>query len=291
MLTIRRLTRPGALVLAILALLFFAIDLQQAFAQRDWGGSRRGGGGGWTIGPIRPSTDCPDPNTFTFCRLQYTDIRREPLGHGWNTDYPESDINFMIRLSQLTTIPISRTASGEPNHVVLEPNDNRIFNYPFVFLSDAGTVGFSDPEIENLRNYLLRGGFLHADDFWGEEAWEHWAFEIGQVLPPDEYPILDVKPEDEIMNIVFKIPEVPQIPSIQHWRQSGHTLSERGAASAEPHFRYIKDRGGRIMVVMTHNTDIADGWEREGEDEDYFREFSVKAYPLGINIVVYAMTH
>jgi hypothetical protein len=240
--------------------------------------------------PRRPENDCPDPNTFTFCRLQYTDVRREPLGHGWNTDYPESDQNFMIRLSQLTTIPINRQANGDPDHVVLQPSDDRIFNYPFVFLSDAGTVGFTNKEIENLRDYLLRGGFLYADDFWGEEAWEHWAFEIGQVLPSDQFPILDITPDDEIMNIVFRIPEVPQIPSIQHWTRSGGEVSERGAASAVPHFRGIK-HNGRWVVVMTHNTDIADGWEREGENEEFFRAFSVKSYPLGINIVVYAMTH
>lgn len=280
------------LVLALLAIAFGA-GAPAAEAQRDrdrgWGG---GGGRGWNnVPPRRPANDCPDPNAFTFCRLQYTDIRREPLGHGWNTDYPESDINFMIRLSQLTTIPISRQPSGDPDHVVLEITDKRIFNYPFVFMSDVGTIGLSEDEVENLRKYLLLGGFLYVDDFWGEEAWEHWCYQIGRVLPPKEFQIFDISPDDEIMNIVFKITEVPQIPSIQHWTRSGGELSERGSETAEPHFRGIRDRNGRLIVVMTHNTDIADGWEREGENEEYFRAFSVKSYPLAINIVVYAMTH
>ncbi len=85
--------------------------------------------------------------------------------------------------------------------------------------------------------------------------------------------------------------DVPQVPSIQYWRRSGGATSERGSGSAVPHLRSIKDQNGRIIVLMSHNTDIADGWEREGEDEAFFFAFSPKAYALGINIILYALTH
>ncbi len=92
---------------------------------------------------------------------------------------------------------------------------------------------------------------------------------------------------------VFNVKEVPQVPSIQYWSGARNgTTSERGMESAEPHLRGIWDKNGRLMVVMSHNTDIADGWEKDRENEEYFREFSVKkSFPIGINIVVYALTH
>ena len=133
---------------------------------------------------------------------------------------------------------------------------------------------------------------LYVDDFWGPEAWEHWAREIGRVLPPDEYPIVDVPLSDPIFSVAYDVKEIPQIPSIQYWRRSGGDgTSERGEESAVPHFRGIRNQAGQLMVLMTHNTDIADGWEREGESREFFFLFSVKAYPVGINIVLYAMTH
>jgi len=160
-------------------------------------------------------------------------------------------------------------------------------------MSDVGTAGFTKEEAKNLREYLLRGGFLHADDFWGERAWNNWAYEIEQILPPDEYPIRDIPLTHDIFHIVFDVNEVPQVPSIQYWSSTRDgTTSERGRETAEPHLRGIWDKDGRLMVVMSHNTDLADGWEQERKNEEYFREFSVKkSYPLGINIVVYALTH
>lgn len=243
--------------------------------------------------PKPPNRDIFSGDSFTFCRIQYTSVRDEALGHGWNTDYPDSDINFMIRLSELTNIRINREKDGAPNHVVVEPTDEALFDYPFAFMSDVGTAGFDEREAKHLRKYLLRGGFLYVDDFWGDRAWEHWAGQMDKVLPREDYPIRDIPLSHDIFHIVFDVKEMPQVPSIQHWRRTGGTsVSERGAESAEPHLRGIWDKQGRLMVVMSHNTDIADGWEREGEDREYFERFSVKhAYPLGINIVVYAMTH
>lgn len=251
------------------------------------------GMGDWREPPKPPKRDIIPGNRFTFCTVEYRRVRYEDLGLGWNTDWPLAGLNFMTRLAELTTIEIDREADGQPNQVSLKLTDKALFNYPYVFLSDAGTVGLSTEEAEALRSYLLRGGFLHVDDFWGSKAWEYWVDTISEVLPPDEYPIFDIPLDHDIFHIVFDVKEVPQVPSIQYWRATRDgTTSERGSDSAEPHLRGIRDKKGRLIVLMSHNTDLADGWEREGADEAFFNEFSVKkSYPLGINIVVYAMTH
>ena len=159
-------------------------------------------------------------------------------------------------------------------------------------MSDVGTAFFSSEEIAGLRTYLELGGFLWVDDFWGPTAWTNWSELIGEVLPPSEYPIRDIPLSHPIFSSLYQVEEIPQIPSIQFWRRSGgSSTSERGADSGEPHFRGISDADGRLMVFMSHNTDIADGWEREGESVEFFHNFSIDAYAVGINVVLYAMSH
>jgi hypothetical protein len=233
----------------------------------------------------------PSGRAFTFCRVAYRQVRREPMGQGWRTDYPDADRNLMLRLSQLTTTPIRTTRQGRPDHLIVQLTDDEIFQCPFVFMSDVGTMAMNSEEAGRLRKYLLRGGFLWVDDFWGEYAWDRWVEEISKALPQGEYPIENVPPGHMIFNALYNVNDVPQVPSIQYWRRSGGATSERGSGSAVPHLRSIRDQNGRIIVLMSHNTDIADGWEREGEDEAFFFAFSPKAYALGINIVLYALTH
>lgn len=222
----------------------------------------------------------------------YTSVRSEPAGSGWRTDYPYADINFSIRLSELTMTPVSMDGEADPNHWVVRITDDSLFECPFVMTSDVGTIGFSAEETVRLREYLVKGGLLWVDDFWGTRAWEQWAREIARVLPPADYPILDVPLDHVMFRTLFNVRKVPQITNIGFWRGvGGTTTSERGADSAQAHLRTISDRHGRAMVVMTHNTDVADSWEREGEDPEFFRQFSPDGYALGINILMYAMTH
>jgi hypothetical protein len=170
--------------------------------------------------------------------------------------------------------------------------DDALFKCPYLHMEDVGTMALSEEEVRKLREYLLKGGFLWVDDFWGTEAWDHWSAEIASVLPPSEYPISDVPHDDPVFRTQFTLDRVPQITSIQFWRMvGGTTTSERGPDSQEPHLRAIRDRHGRIMVMMTHNTDVADSWEREGEDPAFFRQFSPSGYGLGINVVLHALTH
>ncbi len=228
---------------------------------------------------------------FNFCRGIYTSTRGEAGGQGWSTDYPDADLNFSIRLSELTRTRVKFNDDGRPDFVTVRLTDEALFQCPYLHMEDVGTATFSEREIEALRTYLLKGGFLWVDDFWGSYAWTDWVTEISRVLPPGEYPIQDLTPAHPIYRTQFQISEFPQIPSIQSWRGNPHETSERGDDSATPHFRAIFDAHGNIMVLMTHNTDISDAWEREGEDPRYFYQFSPRGYAVGINSVLYAMTH
>jgi hypothetical protein len=227
-----------------------------------------------------------EPNKFTFCRIRYSSYGGR---WGWDTDYPYSDRNFSLRLSQLTTIEVEFDEDGDAKHVYLRLTDPELFNYPWIYMLEVGALTFSEDECDKLREYLTRGGFLFVDDFWGEREWENWVYEISKVFPPNEYPMFEIPITHEIFRCVFTLDEMPQIPSINAWR--GGVTWERPDAKVARLWG-IKDKKGRLMAVIAHNTDLGDGWEREGEDRGYFEEFSAKkAYPLGINIVVYAMTH
>ncbi len=248
---------------------------------------------GWRWSRVPPRFPQPGDfdGRFNFCRILYDSVRREAGGMGWWTDYPSSDVNLSIRLSQITKVPVAVDARGEPKHVVVRLTDPALFRCAFAMIEDAGTAAFSDAEVAALRAYLLKGGFLWVDDFWGPLAWSWWVDLIGRVLPPSEYPIWDVPPDHPILGMLYAVERLPQIPSIQFWRASGGLTAERGSDSPEPHIRAISDDHGRIMVLMTHDTDISDAWEREGEEEEFFYRFSIEGYGVGINVVLYALTH
>jgi hypothetical protein len=145
--------------------------------------------------------------------------------------------------------------------------------------------------VVRLRAFLLKGGFLWVDDFWGSYAWDNWVQQISRILPPARFPIVDVPMSHPIMHTLYGVKDVPQVPNIGHWRRTGGATSERYADSAEVHWRGIADDHGRLMVLMSHNTDIADTWEREGENRDYFQTFSPRGYAIGVNVVLYSMSH
>jgi hypothetical protein len=240
--------------------------------------------------PRFPAADSFD-GSFNFCRLMYYSARRYPSGQGWGTDYPDADINFSIRLSELTKTRVSRSPGGDPNHLVVRATDDAMFQCPFLLMADPGTVNFTDEEIRRLREYLFKGGFLWADDFWGSASWSTWESELSRLLPPSEYPLRDLPLDHPIFRTLSHVKKVPQIPSINHWRRSGGETSELGYDSAEPTMRAVTDAKGRILVLVTHNTDISDAWEREGDDPRFFYLFSPDGYAVGINVVLYAMTH
>lgn len=239
---------------------------------------------------------------FTFVRVEYDSVG----GYGdafydydgrrwmrWETDYPEAEQNFLYRIQELTTIRVN------PTPISLRLTDERLYQYPFIYMCDVGWQELSEEEVAGLRAYLNRGGFLWVDDFWGGPEWDNFAFNMAQVFPELEW--REIPKDHPILRMVFPLEECPQIPAKIFWMQSGlsfdHPSVHRGLSSMEVdqvnqvNFRGLFDKKGRLMVVATHNCDVGDGWEREAEDEAYFKEFSVKSYAIGINIIVYALTH
>ena len=238
-------------------------------------------------GPLREGLP-EKPGGFSFCRLWYTQVRNEPGGLGWSTDYPRADRNLSLRVSELTSTPISSWDDGEPGIAAVRATDPNLFQCPFLFASDAGTAGFNPEEVIALRQYFLKGGFLWVDDFWGDAAFHHFTGEMAKALP--EYEVVDLPMDHPLYSIVYRVEEIPQITALQFWAP-GASTSERGAESAEPHIAAILDDTGRILVLMSHNTDLADGWEREGDNAAFFDAFSPDAYAIGINVLVWIMTH
>lgn len=280
----KRFTGPLALVLALSG--------GYAYAQIGRGFDLLGGLRGEQGDPaeIQPAK-MPDSN-FTACHMLYTSVRREANGAGWRTDYPWGERHLMMRLSELTKTRVSAETPDMPHSWLVRLSDEAIFNCSFVMASDVGTIGLTEEEAAGLRLYLEKGGFLWVDDFWGEAAWAQWTRELGKAMPPSEYPIEDVPLSDPIFRTMFEVTKVPQVTSIRFWRaMGGRSTSERGAESAVAHLRAIRDRHGRIICVMTHNTDMSDSFEREAEDPQFFYQFSPDGYALGINIMLYALTH
>ena len=254
----------------------------------------RGGGFGGFGRNVRPKLPTADTfgHGFNFCRGMYSrQVYREAGGQGWSTDYPDAELNFSIRLGELTRTRVAFDSRGTPDFVVVRLTSDALFKCPQLHMEDVGTLEFDDDEIVALRAWLAKGGFLWVDDFWGSAAWAQWESEIARVLPPSEFPIVDLALDHPLFRSQFVVSEFPQIPSIQAWRGNDTDTSERGPDSAVPEHKAILDRHGNVMVFMTHNTDISDAWEREGEDPRYFYQFSPRGYAVGINVMLYAMTH
>lgn len=264
----------------------WAIALLALLAATDGAAQRRGG----RYAPeVRMASAADNDGAFHFCRVAYRSGRGD--GGGWGVDFPQADTNLSIRLSELTKTPVSFDVNREPNHLVVRLTDAELFQCPFVMMTEVGAAALDDEEVTRLREYLLKGGFLWADDFWGSYAWQSWEEELRKVFPSGQYPIVDVPLDHPIFRTHFVVNRVPQIPSINYWMGSGGDTSERGQDSRTPEAKAILDTSGRPMVLMTHNTDVGDSWEREGDDPNYFYAFAIDGYAVGINVVLYAMTH
>ena len=282
----------------LLALLILIVLVTTGYGYAQY---RRGGFGDFFGGGLRgeqgdpaelPPAQWPDRN-LTACHMLYTSSRREPSGAGWRTDYPWGERHLLMRLAELTRSRVSREpVSNIPHSWLVRLTDDALFGCTFVMASDVGTISLQPEEASRLRLYLQKGGFMWVDDFWGDAAWEQWEREFSQVLSPEDYRIEDVSLTDPLFNTLFEVKAVPQVTNIRFWRSTGgKSTSERGAESAVPHLRAVRDKHGRIVAVMTHNTDISDSWEREGDDPAFFQQFSPNGYALGIDVVLYALTH
>jgi hypothetical protein len=227
---------------------------------------------------------------FNFCRAAFR-TARFGRGGGWGVDYPDADVNFSIRLSELTRTRVSFDAERTPRHFVLQLTDDALFRCPFVMMTEPGGLVLEGAEVTRLREYLLKGGFLWADDFWGNAAWASFEQQMRQVLPAGEFPVRTLDADHPMFRMQFPVSAVKQIPSINFWAGSGGGTSEWGNDSAQAEARAFMDKDGRVLVLATHNTDYGDSWEREAEDPDYFYTFSVHGYAFGINVLLYALSH
>jgi hypothetical protein len=227
--------------------------------------------------------------SFQYCRAFYT----SGYGRGgWRTDYPGADNNFSVRLAELTRVHVKLDSTHQPHHLVVPLSDPLLAHCPVLFMEDIESAAFSPQEVIGLRDFLLKGGFLWVDDSWGARAWSNWVQQIARVLPPGEFPLVDITPAHPIMRTLYNVREIPQVPNIGFWRGTGGQTSERGPDSAQVYFKGIHDAHGRLMVLISHNTDIADTWEREGEEpHSYFDTFSPRGYAIGVNVIIYALTH
>lgn len=232
---------------------------------------------------------------FHFLRVEYTDLpqyhrgfgysSREGVGTGWwMMDWPAAENHFTAGLKRLTRID-----AGDPRHLRL--TDDRLFEYPWIYATQTGWWGLSDAETSRLREYLLRGGFLVVDDFWGEEQWEVFRQTMDRVLP--NHPIVDIAESDSVMHVLYDILEKDRtfIPGSRHLRGGpGGTVQIVQPPGTVPAWRAIYDDKNRMVVAVNYNTDVADAWEFA--DVPYYPEaMTTLAYRYGINYVIYSMTH
>jgi hypothetical protein len=235
-----------------------------------------------------------EKDVFTFVRVIFRSNTGRPSFLGWVNDYPDGDLNLSHRLQQLTSMKV------DPDGRVLKLTDPALFQYPFIFTAQAGGMDLSDEEAVALRKYLQKGGAFMADDFWGDRDWENFEYQMSRVLPGRQW--IDLPIEHPLFHCVYDLAgpiRKLQVPTIHLWRRgydpdnpSSNASAFRGEGTGEMHVRAWLDDKQRIMIIALHNTDTGDGWEREGENEDYFRQFSeTRAYPIAINTIVYLMTH
>lgn len=224
-------------------------------------------------------------DVFTFTRMKYE--HNGLRGGGWGTDCPDSDLNLSFRLQQMTSLRV------DPDGRLIRATDPDLARYPFLYIVEPGALTLGAEEVVALRKYLENGGFLLLDDFWGEDQWDNAEMALREVLPTRRF--VELPLSHALYSCVFKITAKGQVPNYRLGTLSqndpeGRTW-ERDDAT-EVHHRAILDDQGRIMVLALHNTDNGDGWEREGDNDYFFRNFSEKiSYPLGVNIVYYIMTH
>lgn len=225
-------------------------------------------------------------DVFTFARLKF-DTDTGYGFRGWEDDSPESDYNLTYRMYQVTSVKI------RPGLHEIDITPEELAKYPFAYAAAGGRMHLNGDEASALRQYLLNGGFLMVDDFWGDAQLRHLFNEMKRIFP-DREPV-ELGLDHRIFHTVFNFQQAPQIPSVGDYRS--YRLSydlgfDYNDHSHDPHYFAINDSKGRMMVLICHNNHYGDGWEHESQDESYFDRFSEPmGYPMFINILYYAMTH
>jgi len=216
---------------------------------------------------------------FTFVRISYSRRGEAKLADTWAVDYPGADTTFTEQVQYLTGLT---TDSGGQFAKLTDPT---LGQYPFIYIVEGGKLGLDDDEAVALRSYLLGGGFLMVDDFWGEAEWASLSAEFRKVFPERE--IIELPDDHEVFRSYFRIDEKSPVPGIREWM----TSNADGKPLPDAHYRGLIGDDGRLMAIFCHNADFGDGWEHASTAE-YPLAFSFgQAIPMGINIVVYALSH
>jgi hypothetical protein len=201
----------------------------------------------------------------------------------WAIDYPLAEEHFFPALRRMTNL----TVDDEEAH--LELTDKRIFDYPFLFLQQPGRGNWrpTSEEAANLREHLLRGGFLLIDDLHGEYDWSIFEAAIRRVFP--DRPIVEIPEDDPLMHVFFDLDERTPIPGERHLRMSrgGQIVAQM---EGQPHWRGIYNDHHDLMVAINFNSDMGDSWEH-ADDPYYPVPMTALGYKLGTNYIIYAMTH
>jgi Domain of unknown function (DUF4159) len=240
----------------------------------------------WALGQHpRQSERGPGPQAeFHMARLIYHDLYPgfRAFRPWWAIDYPEAEYHFIQGIRRLTRIE----SSDDSRH--LEASDPALFDYPWLFAQQVGHWSLSDEEAAALREYLMRGGFLVVDDFWGPSEWSVFMASMNRIFP--DRPIVELPESADLLHVLYDLDQRTQIPGLRHLRRGPGGTVEVHTQASPPHWRGIFDDRDRLMVAINFNMDMGDGWE-EADTPIYPEPMTALAYRFGINYVVYAMTH
>jgi hypothetical protein len=231
------------------------------------------------------SRSSKEPSEFYWSRLRYSSRTDGYGGYGgygyggsWSRDYPKADRQFLMALKRLTRI------EARPTEQVVDLDSDDIFNYPWVYAVQVANWTFTDAEAKRLHDYLLKGGFLMVDDFHGTADWDRFMAGMRMVFP--DRPIEDLSDQDELFHGLYDIGARFQVPGEQYvW--SGRTYEKDGYVAK---WRAIRDDKGRVMVAICHNMHLGDAWEW-ADDPRYPENFASMAFRVGLDYIMYGMTH
>jgi len=277
-----QIRRSFALKMLLAALLFSLVLIPTAAQRQGLEGLR--GSRPRPRESVSAEATGPSFGEYTFIRAIYespshSGYNRRRNGT-WDTDFPEADSNFIVGLREWTGTNLK--IASRPDQIAIM--DDRLFDYPLIYFVEPGFLELSTEQAARLREYILRGGFIFFDDFWGEYEWENVQEQFHKMLP--EYEIKDLPLSHPLFHSYLDIEEVVQVPNVYN-AQRGVT-SEKGGVV--PHYMGIEDKNGRLVAFVARNCDLGDAWEWIN-DPRYPVKYGLPAYKVGINVVIYAMSH
>jgi len=226
-----------------------------------------------------------DGSEFVFARLRYSEGLGNFRGFGrqgsWATDWPKADKQFIFAIDRMSNVRVVLDQD-----IAIDIMDPKLFSYPFLYALEVGRgMTLSPEEAERLREYMERGGFIVIDDFWGTRQWQSFSYELAKIFPDRE--VEEIPLTHPLFHAFFDIDEILQIPNVTNGCRGGQTHQQDGYT---PYALAVYDDNRRPMMVINHNTDLGDAWEW-ADQECYPNRFASFAFRMGVNFIVYSMTH